>query len=191
MFKNWSIRQLLQLWAIVTVLVTGVIASVAIYSNALFSSTQSNLSQQILPLEDSSRQLTGVAAEFITRQKQIIASTSLQQLQSITPRQKLEQQFDTLLKMLSHSVTSIQGGAQLVASLRDYYQQFLQTDTRLLNLITNRHRYDQQMVMLSQDMQHFEQQSQQQAETLSANIQHRIANDNQTAMKLLKQPKGR
>lgn len=188
MFRNWSIRQLLLLWAIVTVLATGLIATVAIYSNVLFSSTQSNLTQQILPMEDASRQLTGVAAAFITRQKQIIASTSLAQLQHITPRDQLEQQFDSLLLKLSATVMAIPGGTKLVDALKADYQQFLQIDTQLLKLIEKRHRYNQQMTMLSEDIQQLEQNAQDQAEKLSHTIQQRVTSDKHAAIQLLQQP---
>ncbi|HDY84111.1 MAG TPA: HAMP domain-containing protein, partial [Methylophaga sp.] len=139
MFKTWSIKSLLQLWSLVTIVAILVIAAVALYSNILFSHTQHELTSHVLPMENASREVSRVAASFITRQKQIIVADSISSISALMPRQQLEAAFEKELAKLRIAVADNQQGASVFTSLFDYYQRFLAVDTKLLAL--NKQRY--------------------------------------------------
>ncbi|MDT8371168.1 MAG: EAL domain-containing protein [Gammaproteobacteria bacterium] len=135
MFKLWSIRNLLQLWSFVTVFAVISLASIAIYSNQQFSNTQKSLTETVLPLENASRQMSEVAASFVTRQKQLVLAHSTQAIDKITPRQQLEQEFEKHWQTIASSVTVTGLGQHTMSSLFDNYQQFLVVDSQLSTLI--------------------------------------------------------
>lgn len=135
MFKLWSIRNLLQLWSFVTVFAVVSLASIAIYSNQQFANTQKSFTDYVLPLENASRQMSEVAASFVTRQKQIVFADSPQAIDKIIPRKQLEQEFEEHWQTIASSVTVTGLGQQNISSLFDNYQQFLIVDSQLSTLI--------------------------------------------------------
>lgn len=139
MFNSWSIKNLLQLWSLATIAAILVIASVALYSNISFTNTQNDLTSHVLPMENASRQVSSVAASFITRQNQVIAADSLKSITELMPRSRLEDQFEKYLTHLRVAVSNNEQGAVVVNSLLDYYQRFLAVDTQLLVLIEQQH----------------------------------------------------
>ena len=139
MFKSWSIKNLLQLWSLATILAILVIAAVALYSNMSFTHTQNELTSHVLPMENASRQVSSVAASFITRQKQVIAADSLTSIAELMPRSHLEAEFEKYLSQLRAAVANNEQGTAVVLSLFNYYQQFLAVDTQLLILIEQQH----------------------------------------------------
>jgi diguanylate cyclase (GGDEF)-like protein/PAS domain S-box-containing protein len=139
MFNSWSIRNLLQLWSMATIAAILVIAGVALYSNMSFTNTQNELTSHVLPMENASRQVSSVAASFITRQKQVIAADSLKNITELTPRSYLEDEFEKYLTQLRVAVSNNEQGVAVVMSLQDYYQRFLAVDTQLFILTEQQH----------------------------------------------------
>jgi hypothetical protein len=139
MFNSWSIKSLLQLWSLATIVAILVIAGVALYSNISFTNTQNELTSHVLPMENASRQVSSVAASFITRQKQVIAADSLKSITELMPRSRLEDEFEKYLTQLRIAVSNNKQGATVVMSLLDYYQRFLAVDTQLFILIKQQH----------------------------------------------------
>lgn len=139
MFNSWSIKSLLKLWSLATVFAIIVIAVVAIYSNTSFTDTQNELTSHVLPMENASRKLSSVAASFITRQKQVIASDTLKSITDLTPRSRLEENFEKHVTRLLLGVADNDEGTKVVKSLVDYYYRFLEVDSQLLTLIEQQH----------------------------------------------------
>jgi len=139
MFNSWSIKSLLQLWSLSTIVAIVVIAAVALYSNKSFTNTQNELTSHVLPLENASRQVSSVAASFITRQQQVLVADSLKSIAELIPRSRLEQEFEQYLTQLKAAVSNHEQGTEVVMSLLTHYQRFLAVDTRLLTLIEQQH----------------------------------------------------
>ena len=85
MFKLWSIKKILQLSSTVTVLAITIIAATAIYTNYVFSESQNRITEKVLPLEDASREIGSITTSFISRQNQVVVSTSLESLNKLMP----------------------------------------------------------------------------------------------------------
>jgi diguanylate cyclase (GGDEF)-like protein/PAS domain S-box-containing protein len=139
MFNSWSIKNLLQLWSLATIVAILVIAGVALYSNVSFTNTQNELTSHVLPMENASRQVSGVAASLITRQNQVIGADSLKTITELMPRSRLEDEFEKYLTQLRVSVSNNEQGTTIMMSLLDYYQRFLAVDTQLFILIEQQH----------------------------------------------------
>jgi len=186
-FQRWTIKGLLQLWSFATLLAIAVIASVALYVNSFFFDAQQKLTEQVLPLESTSRQLSVSASLFIARQEQLVASQSVDELSSLPPRQQLEQQFDEYWQKLKSLVSQEQSEQMAVDKLYDDYQQFLQVDNKLFSLIEQQHQLE---VLVHQRMlaiRSLEQQIQNQVDALSKKIELNLSqyksNDNQSIIK--------
>lgn len=140
MYNTWSIKHLLQLWSIVTIVAIILIASLAIYSNEFFATTQKDLTQHILPIENASRQINGLVASFIARQEKMMTSASLDSLNQLDPRKQLEVHFDKNWQQITASVEDSEQGMLITGSLHQYYKQFLEIDDQLLELTKYHHR---------------------------------------------------
>lgn len=167
LFKTWSIKGLLQLWSLATIIAIVIIANVALYSNNFFFDAQKKLTEHVLPLESASRQLSVSASLFIARQEQLVASQSLNELTLLVPRQHLEKQFNNNLQNLQLLVSSEQDENQIVDGLNDNYLQFLTVDSSLFNLIEQGHQLDVLLHQRSLAVAGLEQQIQQQVQLLS------------------------
>lgn len=176
-FKSWSIRSLLQLWALVTVLAIVLIAAVAIYSNNFFSATQTNLTENVLPMENASRQIGSVAASFITRQKQVIASDSLGAIDKLIPRKVLEEKFTRHWQQIFSVVSDSEQGKTAVNSLQASYQRFLDIDSQLLNLIEQQHSTRAQLKQRTGDVERIEQRIQNQVGAISGRINLQVSRE--------------
>ena len=119
MFVLWSIKSLLKLWSLATIFAIIVIAAVTLYSNVSFTNTQNELTTHVLPMENASRQLSSIAASFISRQKQIIDSDSSKNIAELLPRSLLEDEFEKHLTRLSSAVSNNKQATQVVMSLSD------------------------------------------------------------------------
>lgn len=175
MFKQWSIRNLLKLWSLATLLAIAMIAGIALYSNAIFTETQQTLTAQVLPLENASRQISSIAAAFITRQKQVIASEYAEQLAKLSPRNVLEKRYRQHWQILSLSVLDIKNGQETLADLNSYYQQFLHNDDQIFRQIQLRHTLSKQIEGHGNAIEHLEQQIQNQVEAISGKINLNIS----------------
>ena len=175
MFKGWSIKSLLQLWSFATILAIMVIAAVSIYTNRLFSETQSNLTNHVLPMENASRQISAVAFSFITRQKQVIASDSLADITALIPRLKLENEFYQQWHKISESVTNSGHGQSIVNALLDKYQRFLDIDSELLLLIRQQHGLRNKLQEEIHTVEQLEQKIQNQVEAISGRINLQVS----------------
>jgi diguanylate cyclase (GGDEF)-like protein/PAS domain S-box-containing protein len=176
-FQRWTIKGLLQLWSLATLLAIVVISGVALYVNSFFFDAQQQLTKQVLPLESTSRQLTVSASLFIARQEQLVASQSLDELNSLTSRQQLEQQFDECWQKLKSLVSFEQGEVTAVDAFYENYQQFLQVDNTLFDLVEQQHQLE---VLVHQQLfivRSLEQKIQNQVETLSEKIELNVTTD--------------
>ncbi|MBL1322019.1 MAG: EAL domain-containing protein [Methylophaga sp.] len=145
MYNTWSIKHLLQLWSVVTIVAIILIASLAIYSNEFFASTQKHLTEHILPIESASRQINGAVVSFIARQEEMMSSTSLDSLEHVDSRKPLEVYFDQNWQQITVSVSDSEQGTTITNSLQEYYKQFLDIDDQLLELVKHHHRTQNQM----------------------------------------------
>jgi len=138
-FRSWSIKGLLHLWSLATLITIAVIALVAFYTNNFFFATQQSLINSVLPLESASRQLSVTSAQFITRQQQLITSLSLDEVADLFPRSQLEEQFEQHWQHLETVVSQVDKGKVISAELQQSYQQFLAIDNQLFKTIEKRH----------------------------------------------------
>ncbi len=134
MFKTWSIKRLLQFCAVVTAIVVVFMALMANYANGLINSTRQIMAEQVLPLEQSSRRLSTVATAFSSRQKQILNSQLLAELQQLEPRGMLEQSFLQNWLRLSQIFSSQDDSSRSLDALFNDYQDFLRLDAELFLL---------------------------------------------------------
>lgn len=134
MIKNWSIKFLLQVWATVTIFVVLVMALMANYANSLTSSTQHVFSDKLLPLHNSSRELSTAASALISRQKQFLAMDSILALEQSDQRSVWEQAFQQNWLRLSATFEHDADNAALINSLFSYYQDYLNLDKELYQL---------------------------------------------------------
>jgi len=137
MIKNWSIKFLLQFWATVTVIVVLIMALMANYANSLTRSTQHVFADKLLPLQNSSRELSTAASSLISRQKQFLATDSILAIEQYTQRAILEQAFQQNWLRLSATFSKDADNAVLINSLFSYYQDFLTLDGELYQLKTD------------------------------------------------------
>jgi len=175
MFKLWSIRSLLQLWSLATILAIIVIASVASYTNKLFSETQGDLTEKVLPMEDASRKISAVAFSFITRQKQVIASQTIEEINTLIPRETLEAEFNRYLKRIAASVTENERGNAISVSLQEKFQHFLEVDSNLLGLIRRQHELRTQLKKQIKTVDSLEQKIQNRVEAISGRINLQVS----------------
>jgi diguanylate cyclase (GGDEF)-like protein/PAS domain S-box-containing protein len=150
MFKTWSIKRLLQFCAVVTATVVVFMALMANYANGLINSTRFIMADQVLPLEQSSRRLSTVATAFSSRQKQILNSQLLPELDQLQARGMLEQSFMQNWLRLSQIFASGGETTQSLNALFNDYQDFLRLDTELFQL------KQQSLLLTSQLQQHSE-----------------------------------
>lgn len=169
MFKHWSIKNLLQLWSFATILAIIVIASVAIYTDSLYSKNQVNLTDKVLPIENASKKISTVAFSFITRQKQVIASHSLDEVLGLTPRKVLEDEFSLHWEKVASSVRNKQD-SEMVDSLQQRYQSFLEVDSQLLFLIGKQHILDAELNQQAAFISSLKIKTQNQVEAISGKI---------------------
>lgn len=175
MFSSWSIKGLLRLWSMATIVAILVIATVALYSNMSFTATQNQLTSHVLPMENASRQVSSLAASFITRQKQVISSESINSIAQLTPRSRLEGQFEQYLTQLRTAVSNNEQGTEIVMPLQTYYQRFLAVDTLLLTLIENQHLIESQLQQKIEVIELLEAKIHHQAEAISGRINLQVS----------------
>lgn len=153
MFKTWSIKRLLQFCAVITATVVVFMAVMANYANELINSTRHILAAQVLPLEQSSRRLSSVATAFSSRQKQILNSRLLTELQQLEPRGMLEQSFLQNWLRLSRIFSSQPDTIESLNVLFNDYQDFLRLDAELFQLKQQSLQLTAQLVEHSEDVE--------------------------------------
>ena len=169
-FRSWSIKGLLQLWSMATLIAIAVIAVVALFANNFFLNTQKKLTEQVLPLESTSRQLSVSAALFIARQEQLVSSQSLDDVAMLIPRQQLVEQFDFHWKHLNSIVSQIEGGSLTASELNKRYQDLLNVDTKLFKAVEKRHQLTALAVQQTVAVGKLEQKIQNRVEAISGQI---------------------
>lgn len=169
-FRNWSIKGLLQLWSVATLIAITVIALVALYANDFFLDTQEKLTEHVLPLESVSRQLSVSASLFLARQEQLVSSQSLDDIADLIPRQQLEEQFNFHWNHLDSIVSQIESGRDTSVSLNQHYQAFLSFDTKLFNTVEKRHQLSDLAIQQTLAISEIEQKIQNRVEAISGQI---------------------
>ena len=178
MFNAWSIKGLLQLWSVATIVAILVISGVAMYSNTSFTNTQNELTSRVLPMENASRQISAVSASLVARQNQMIAADSIENIADWIPRNQLEKEFEQHLKSLSLAVANNELGKKVVLSLQHYYQQFLTVDTQLLQLLKQQSAIGTRLQQGVVDIESLEAKIQDSAETISGRINLQVSREN-------------
>lgn len=149
MFKNWRIRSLLNVWAIVTILTIVLMSALSLINHQRYADNQSMLVEDLLPLQESSREITAIASAFIARQQLIVNAGSRQMLLDLPDRQRLEQGFEQQWQNLLSLSRRLRIDRQLLLPLQQNYQQFLQTDQQLFELMLRQHQLNEQRSSLN------------------------------------------
>lgn len=149
MFKHWQIRHLLNVWTVVTILTIVGMSALSLNNHQQYAENQSLLINDLLPLQDSSREITALAAEFIARQQLIVNADSRQMLLDMPERSDLEQNFETQWQLLLALSRRLQIDRQLLLPLQQNYQHFLQTDQQLFDLMLRQHQLNEQRSSLN------------------------------------------
>ena len=134
MFKNWSIKHLLQLWAAITLIAVLVMGVMANYANNLMSETHSIFVDHLLPLESSSRKLSQVSLLLAQRQQQFLSSATVSVLSQFADRAPLENLFQENAELLTQTLDDKQQVQGLLKSLLTTYHDYLQNDAKLYQL---------------------------------------------------------
>ena len=177
MFKLLSIKNLLQLWSLMTILAIFSIAIMAVYTNYVFSETQRNVTEKVLPMEDASRQISAISAAFINRQNQIAASTSLESINNVISRKKLEAEFEQHWQRITLLLPDIGADRKIIDSLLDYYQRFLQIDSKLWDLTVQRHIMQERLKNRSDELENLQAEIQNEVEAISGRINLAVSRD--------------
>jgi len=186
MFKNWSIKRQLQFWAGTTVIVVIIMAMMANYAHSLIESSRQALSETLVPVDDSSRRLSSVVMLFGQRQRQMLASESLLQLEQLSPRDVLEQQFQqNWLRLVPLFDADAEQNKQF-ASLFSFYQDFLALDTDLFSHKQRELVLSQQIRQHSDDIDIQSAQLQQQLDELATQLGQRQLSSRQAVAQNLK-----
>lgn len=170
MFNNWSIRTLLHFWAVITVLMVLLMAAIAIFSHHHYTKNQLLLTEQVFPLVDNARQISSSAAAFISRQKQIISARNAEELANVAVREPLEADFEQSWNRLLQSVEQLNIAPELTSVLSDYYQQFLETDSLLLQQMQSQHQLAEQIEQRTKSVSLLADEIQQLAEAITGRI---------------------
>ncbi len=149
MFKNWQIRNLLNVWAFVTILTIVLMSALSLTNHQRYADNQAMLVEDLLPLQESSREITEIATEFIARQQLILNASSRQMLLDLPDRKRLEQSFEQQWQRLLTLSRRLQIDRQLLMPLQQNYQQFLQIDQQLFDLILRQHQLNEQLSTLN------------------------------------------
>ncbi|THF72569.1 MAG: diguanylate cyclase/phosphodiesterase, partial [Methylophaga nitratireducenticrescens] len=170
MFNNWSIRTLLHFWAVITVLMVLLMAAIAMFSHHHYTKNQLLLTEQVFPLVDNARQISSSAAAFISRQKQIISARNADELANVSAREPLEADFEQSWNRLLQSVEQLDIAPELTSVLSDYYQQFLETDSLLLQQMQSQHQLAEQIDQRTKSVNLLADDIQQLAEAITGRI---------------------
>ncbi|MDT8311204.1 MAG: diguanylate cyclase, partial [Methylophaga sp.] len=149
MFKNWRIRSLLHVWAVMTIFTIVLMSALSIGNHKRYADNQSMLMDNLLPLQDSSREIIAIAAEFIARQQLILHADSRQMLVNVPNRVQLEQRFELQWQRLLSLSRRMQIDQQLLLPLQQNYQHFLQTDQQIFDLMLRQHQLNEQRSTLN------------------------------------------
>ncbi|PHS69774.1 MAG: diguanylate cyclase/phosphodiesterase [Methylophaga sp.] len=152
------------------------IAGVAIYTNEVFSDTQRHLTEQVLPMENASRQISKVASEFIVRQRKVVASTSLNALKLIASRQSLEEEFEKYWDQILATIVSKEEN-EISYFLRNDYHHFLYIDNQLFEFVRQRIILQDRLDLLNHELRALDQKIQNQVEAIAGRINLQVSRD--------------
>ncbi len=168
MFEQWSIKRLLQLWSLITLVSIVLISGVAIYTNQVLSDNQSVLTQKVLTIQQAINRMTTHALGLIIRQKQMLSSESSDQLDTLVSRSQLEHSFLTQLQQIQSLTEPADQGT--LESLQRQFQQFLAIDTQLFNIVSVQHQISRQLSERIKRVSEIEQNIQQNVDAISGRI---------------------
>lgn len=149
MFRNYKIRNLLNAWAVVTILTIVFMSALSLINHQHYANNQTMLIDELLPLQESSREITAIATAFIARQQLILNADSRQALLDLPDRQQLEQNFLQQWQRLLTLSQRLQIDRQLLQPLQQDYQHFLQTDQQLFDAMLRQHQLQEQLSSLN------------------------------------------
>jgi diguanylate cyclase (GGDEF)-like protein/PAS domain S-box-containing protein len=146
MLRRWSIKRLLQLWSLLTVIATVVVTVIAVYTNTLYSATQNTITEEILPLETANRNITGIIAALFTLQNQAISYTEEDLSHNLTSHKDLEIQFEKYGQEISFYLNDDEQSKHVTNDLHNKYYEFLKVDESLLISLGLQHSLKQQLL---------------------------------------------
>jgi diguanylate cyclase (GGDEF)-like protein/PAS domain S-box-containing protein len=168
--KQTSIKSLLQLWSLVSIIAISWIAIVALYTNNFFEDSQHQLTEHVLTLESEARQLAVTASSFVVRQENLLTTRSLVEVDNLWPREQLEQSFRHHWENIKETELHFGGSSELINSLWTNYTRFIDYDIKLYNAIKQHHTLEQQAVQKIQLIESLEQEIVEQVESISGHV---------------------
>ncbi len=168
MFEQWSIKRLLQLWSLITLVSIVLISGVAIYTNQVLSHDQSLLTQKVLTIQQAINRMTAQASGLIIRQKQMLSLESSDQLDTLVSRSQLEHSFLTQLQQIQSLTEPKEQGT--LESLQRQFQQFLSIDAQLFNIVSAQHQISRQLSERIKRVSQIEQNIQRNVDAISGRI---------------------
>lgn len=127
---------MLRFWAMITVVVIVGMALMANYANSPQSSRHGATADKLIPLENSSRELSTAIAFLLSRQQQFLSSESIAAIEQYKQRAVLEQAFEQNWSRLAAVLSDEKDTETIVKSLFSYYQDYLTLDDELYSLKT-------------------------------------------------------
>ncbi len=128
-----SIKKVLQLWFVATLVIIMMMAMGGLYTNTLFTKNQLQLVDKILPTSDINRQISHLATALATREKKI-SMTQLTQLDENHIEQDFGALFDSRWQTLSASLES-KNMIDSANAVTEYYEQFIALDKHLISVV--------------------------------------------------------
>ncbi len=102
--------------------------------------------------------------------KQIISARNADELASISQRAPLEAEFEQTWQRLLVSMQELEISPELTTVLTDYYQQFLKTDSQLLQQMQVQHQLSEQLEQRTESVSSLGEEIQEIAEAITGRI---------------------
>lgn len=132
---NLTVKNMLYGLVFLGVFIIIALALVNYLSNNKLIDSQNRLTGIVIPLDRANQQIRGAMADFIERQGKIIGADSAGELDKLTRRADLEQEFEKSRAELSKLLQEKQDASKVIENLSELFTAFLEKDAALLETV--------------------------------------------------------
>lgn len=158
MFKTASIKNLLQLWSLGTIVIIIALIAMGWYTNSLLNQTQQQVLERVIPTKKLTLKISNLASELAIRKGQLLTTdlveTDLEQLST----QNFEQLFNQYWQQLDQALND-QQGQQIARQFKQSYSDFIGLDQQLINTLNNNKQYKQAISKRTQVIERWQQEA--------------------------------
>ena len=127
-----KVKTLLAFWVAIGIASSTILVVIALLSNKRLADSQEELLYNIVEVESASREISVALNKFIIRQTQILSAKSVSDLDAVTDRKHLEENYQTQRKNLDHFAVNSKQGADTIKNLDSAYEAFIRSDNILM-----------------------------------------------------------